>query len=63
MHLSYEPNASLEFQFSVEPHTPERKAAIDAMRNWSADEGTSQIRIGTSRVHEFKFLLWNYVPN
>ena len=38
MQLRYDPHASLEFQFSVEPHTPERKAAIDAIRNWSDDE-------------------------
>ena len=36
MKLIYSPNAEIEFQFTCEPSTVARKAAIDAMRHWSS---------------------------
>ncbi|MEW4454482.1 hypothetical protein AB1L30_17535 [Bremerella sp. JC817] len=35
MKLIYSPHAELEFQYTVEPYTAARKAAIDVIRNWS----------------------------
>jgi len=35
MNLHYNPDASLEKRYTVIPESPARKAAIDAMNNWS----------------------------
>lgn len=34
MKLSYSPEASFEFQFTCEPPSPARRAAVDAIRHW-----------------------------
>ena len=35
MQVKFDPAASIEFQYTVSPYSPQRKAAVDAMRNWS----------------------------
>ncbi|MDB4778007.1 hypothetical protein OAG68_00960 [bacterium] len=34
MKLTHNPDASVEFQYRVEPHSPGLKAAVDAIRSW-----------------------------
>lgn len=38
MKMTYSPDSEIEFQFTCEPNTPARKAAIDAMRHWRSSE-------------------------